>query len=339
MKRESEHITDELLIKYLAQEHSEAEGRIIEAWKNASDENHQYLAEMRQVWGMMEQMDEAEIKKADVAWDRFQKRVGISSASITHMQSGWRNNWMRIAAVILVGIASIAGIWALLQEEGQVERKMLVNQSSEPLRQELADGSVVHLKAGAILTYPPAFSEDIRRVELEGEAFFDIAKDSLHPFVIETNQTLIEVIGTSFLVRALAEEKATEVVVKTGIVAVRDKDQTKENSIILERGMAAKHDHEQSAVVAISPPQEAVDAWVPKTFHFVRAPMSQVVKTLSDAYGVEIRFTSKDEQDCEYSGQYNGQSLEEILTLISEAMGYHIQKTGNGYLMWTNSCT
>lgn len=338
MKRESEHITDELIIKYLAQEHTEAEGILVDNWLAASDSNRQYMAEMQQIWGMVGQVEEKDLQQADEAWKRFQSRVATSSTPIKSLRPAPRQQWLRIAAVLLVGVACAAGIWSLLQQQTQIEQQMLVNHSSEPLRQELADGSLVHLKPGTSLYYPEAFSDGKRLVRLEGEAFFDIARDSLHPFVIETEETLIEVLGTSFLVRAIPGEEQTEVVVKTGIVTVKDKDQAASRSLILKKGMAAQHDHVEEKVVEIAAPEDPVDVWVPKVFRFSDTPMSEIADMLSEAYGLDIRFVSE-EHNCTYTSPHIAQSIEQIMAIIHENEGYSTVKTATGYDIIGENCS
>ena len=71
----------------------------------------------------------------------------------------------------------------------------------------LSDGTKVHLNAESQLTYPVCFSNEQRIVQIEGEAYFDVAPDKEHPFIVQTPHTSIRVTGTSFNVRAYADEE------------------------------------------------------------------------------------------------------------------------------------
>ena len=338
MNEKSRHITDELLIRYLAGEQSVPEGEMVAQWVGESADNQAYLEELKKVWGMVGELKEKELVMVDDAWMRFQKRVGEKETPVRRMQPLWQKNWMRIAAVLLVGVAFTAGIIALLNRSAGPDQQQLANHSSEPMKQILSDGSVVHLKPDAVLTYPATFSEPMRRVELEGIAFFEVAKDSLHPFVIETEETKIEVLGTSFLVRALEEEEETEVIVKTGTVAVSAKKIEKAQKLVLEKGMAARHDHKEQVVTTIEAPNELPDIWVPKAFSFTRTPMSEVAQTISEAFGVSVVFQAIDDSDCKLNTGFHGEDLDSIMKIIDLHTEYEVVKQGKGYLIKGSNC-
>ncbi len=86
---------------------------------------------------------------------------------------------------------------------------------------ELPDGSTVMLHGDTRLTYADGFSEGNRKISLEGEAFFDIKKDPDHPFVIQTDQIVIRVLGTAFKVRAYTKEKKTVTTLVRGLIEVQ----------------------------------------------------------------------------------------------------------------------
>jgi len=85
----------------------------------------------------------------------------------------------------------------------------------------LPDGSLVKLNAGSSIEYDSLFIGDIRKVTLDGEAFFEVKRDESKPFVIHTSELQVKVLGTSFNIRSYPEETQTDVAVKTGRVMVR----------------------------------------------------------------------------------------------------------------------
>ena len=84
----------------------------------------------------------------------------------------------------------------------------------------LPDGTVVHLNAGTVMRYPTEFTSDIRLVEMEGEAFFNVMRDEGKPFIVRTRQADVKVLGTSFNVKAYQEDELMAVSVRTGKVEV-----------------------------------------------------------------------------------------------------------------------
>jgi ferric-dicitrate binding protein FerR (iron transport regulator) len=93
---------------------------------------------------------------------------------------------------------------------------------------QLPDGSVVRLNASSSLTYDKNFGKNIREVNLIGEAFFDVTKDSSHPFIIHTNVVDIKVLGTAFNVRSYPNDANTETSLIRGRVEVTVKNRANE---------------------------------------------------------------------------------------------------------------
>jgi ferric-dicitrate binding protein FerR (iron transport regulator) len=94
------------------------------------------------------------------------------------------------------------------------------NVTSQVARLALADGSTVHLQPRSTLRYPQQFTDAKREVFLQGEAFFDIARNPVKPFLVVTDKVVTTVLGTSFTVRAYPEQPQALVMVRTGRVRV-----------------------------------------------------------------------------------------------------------------------
>ena len=90
---------------------------------------------------------------------------------------------------------------------------------------KLSDGTIIKLNSESKLIFPQNFGEDNRVVELEGEAFFDVVKDSLRPFIIKSGDIVTTVIGTSFNISAYKIDKKIAVSVVTGLVEVKSDKQ------------------------------------------------------------------------------------------------------------------
>ncbi len=84
----------------------------------------------------------------------------------------------------------------------------------------LADGTIVTLNSGTKLRYPVSFTQNIREVYLDGEAFFKVHKDHLHPFIIHTNRINIKVLGTEFNVKSYPDDRISETTLISGAIEV-----------------------------------------------------------------------------------------------------------------------
>ena len=118
---------------------------------------------------------------------------------------------LKIAAAISVLLVSVLYISNNVGKPAPVlEMNKIVVPPGQRANLTLSDGTNVWLNACSEMTYPASFSEDIRRVSLKGEAYFDVSKDVEHPFVVQTKKCDIKVLGTEFNVRVNEAESDCE---------------------------------------------------------------------------------------------------------------------------------
>ena len=145
--------------------------------------------------------------KTDRAWDKLYNRLnndGLLQDVDTQRTIRRTNNLRRFYAAAAVFAACIISGLYFLNNTGSSDNEMLVlyNEANAPvLATMLEDGSVVYLAQHTSLKYPDRFNEDKREVTLQGDAFFDIKKQSGRPFCIETKVAKVEVKGTSFSIK------------------------------------------------------------------------------------------------------------------------------------------
>ncbi len=145
----------------------------------------------------------------------------------------------------------------------------------------LADGTVVTLNADSKIHYPDRFIGNERQVSLEGEAFFEVAKDSLRPFVVKTNGIDVRVLGTAFNLKAYPDEYQQTTLVRGAVEVVLDKQQ-----VLLHPG-------EQVTCIDKELRVEQVDvkpyiAWKDDRFVFENEPLEDVLKKLERWYNITV---------------------------------------------------
>jgi len=161
----------------------------------------------------------------------------------------------------------------------------------------LADGTTVHLNAGSKLTYPVRFAGKRRIVRLEGEAYFDVAGDENHPFVVQTHLGEITVLGTEFNVNAYADTP----VCYTTLVHGKVKFSTlNAETVTLSPG-------EQAVVFANSSTKRKVDleeyvGWVDGMYIFNDRPLGDIMKTFERWYDIQVYYETPNLRDITYSG-------------------------------------
>lgn len=184
----------------------------------------------------------------------------------------------------------------------------------------LADGTRVWLNAASSLRYPTSFSGNERRVELTGEAYFDVAKDATKPFVVAVNKMEVEVLGTAFNVMAYASEKTVNTSLLRGAVRVRNG----ETSSLLKPGQQAQLHKDGKLKVIDLPFIEDVAAWKDGLFLFNNDNLEAVMRRISRWYDVEVAFTSEKVKDQTFTGQVPRQEkLSEVLKMLELTGAVH----------------
>lgn len=186
---------------------------------------------------------------------------------------------------------------------------------------QLEDGTSVWLNAESSLSYPSAFSPNERRVQLTGEAYFDVKPDAKRPFIIEVAETTIEVLGTAFNVSAYQEEVITTLV--EGSVKVTSADQQG----VLRPGEQARSQHDLFIVKTSNLDKDL--AWQRGEFYFDGNNLQEVCREISRWYDVEFENLQQPETTSSFRGSIDrNQNLSKVLNILSIATGQAFKISG-----------
>ncbi len=192
----------------------------------------------------------------------------------------------------------------------------------------LADGTVVNLNAGSQLIFPNKFSKDIREVYLFGEAFFHVAPDSLHQFIVHSPDAMTEVLGTSFNIKDYVKDDYSVITVMTGKVNVISNGRT----IDLLAGeqlymMDKASDFNKQMVDA-----DKYSQWRRGELYLDQTPIFEVVKILHRQYGVDILL--KCDSAVTISGRHDNKNLEAVLESICFTTKMKYTKDNNEIILY-----
>lgn len=151
----------------------------------------------------------------------------------------------------------------------------------------LSDGTSVWLNADSHLEFPESFVGKERRVRLQGEAYFEVAKDAAHPFIVETDYFSTTVLGTTFNLSAYAGQSANVVLIE-GSVSVRANGQTE--SVQITPGTQATLSSTQSSFRITEVDTYPYTQWREGFFYFDDATLFEVMQALGRWYNVNIAF-------------------------------------------------
>ncbi|HVG15141.1 MAG TPA: FecR family protein [Chitinophagaceae bacterium] len=323
-------IHPELLEKYLKGLCTPEEKRKVEDWYFEIDKNFETplmkmpVFDKMKLFGEIQQQvaDLNELEMADVEeWE--------TPAPAKVLRFSKRLTWMAGVAAVLIVVLGV-GFFVRTRGEGaslvtakQSEHIVLYNNTAAIVEKTLPDGSAVWLKPGSNLTYERKDEESNREVTFTGEAFFDVAKDAQHPFVIHANEMKIRVIGTSFNVIALPSSRTFKVSVVTGKVQVTGKGKSgKTESVYLTPKHQASFNLSSQKIIQteLSEVQLKKQYWKPFSLNFKDATMEVVAKEMQKAFQVKVEFSNPDIANCHLRVDFNNQQLPEIISLLEKLL-------------------
>lgn len=226
----------------------------------------------------------------------------------------------RAAAVtaIAVGLAVFA---FHLAERGSPQFYTVTNTLGKIQLVQLPDSSRVWLNASTTLKYDKSF-KDNRRLELDGEAFFDVTKDPEHAFTIKTGEMTTTVVGTSFNVSAWKDDDWKSVSVVSG--KVRVSDESKELAL-LSPSKSLRYDTRSRTATVISADTTYIKSWTRGKLQFNGNPLSEITRTLNRWYGYSFRFNNSKLENCRYYLNLdNSLKIDEVINVLREVAGLQI---------------
>lgn len=324
MSKENIHDIDDLLVKQLLGEATEAEQAAVSTWLGESEANRQHYAQLQQVWDTSKMLEATSVVDEDAAWQRFKQRVDTApkTESRTIPLQPKKSNWLRVAATLLLLVT--CGSIYYYTYMGSTTTYMADNTVTT---ETLPDGTVVTLNKNASIKFDNRFNGDTRNVTLTGEAFFDVTPDKSRPFIITAGDAQIKVVGTSFNVKS--NDTKTEVIVETGIVEVSKKENMvkllpKEKATVVESKATPTKEKVEDALYNYYRTKELVCN---------NTPLWRLVDVLNDAYNANIEITDARLRDMSITTTFKNESLDNILELVAGTLHIRVVKNGNRIIL------
>lgn len=305
-----------ILAKHFLGQATTEEEQLITAFKQ---ENSKEYSLLKAVWNEQDiSIQEFDTQKA---WAAFIAKREKKRTKVIPLFGNIRN----IAAAILlllVGIATTMYLPELLSKSNTI---LVENTNENILEQQLSDGSTIWLNRGASITYPEEFDSATRAVTLKGEAFFEVAEDKAHPFVVTADYSTITVLGTSFNINTTNQR--TMVSVRTGKVEVVSKSGN-EKAILSQNQSAVVNENDFLTSNTID---SNYLSWKTGIFEFVDTPITQVVARLNSFYQDSLSIDTSKTYNCNLSAKFDRAPLNEVLKILEVTCGVSVEKSGNLY--------
>ncbi len=295
----------DLLYRYITGEPLQAnEKSEVLSWINASEKNKAEYIELKNTWVLAGLVPSNKLITPQIAYRS--KRI----ASL---------KYFRYAAVLLLSFVTGATSFYLLDnKKTDIQYTTIEVPVGERSLLTLADGSKVWLNSDTKLTYSSNFSSTNRKISFEGEAFFEVVKDSEHPFQITSSYGVIQVLGTAFNLKAYADMPFETTLIE-GVVSFTSNDK---QQCVLKPNQKLTIAQNRLLLTDIKPVK--ADVWKNDGFYFNNEDFKSIVKRLEKQYGVHIVLDEK-LNDVHFSGQLNKTTLPDILQIINKTQPINYQ--------------
>ena len=334
-----------LIHKHLSRQITTAEQEALDRWLEQSPENRRLFEASSRAWALTASFDAEMDIDLEAEKARFRERVAqsqIHTDKHTQSQAPIRpiHRLYKFAAAAAIVVAGVLAWLTMTGERGaQIVYQTAANETRHFF---LPDSSTVWLNANSKLAHDADF--DVRTLELEGEAFFDVTHNPDRPFVIHTSPARVQVLGTSFNIKNYADETEVQVTVATGLVAVQSAiepsgDAVGEQQTRVAAGRRAVLD--KATGVLQQQPNNMPDAlaWRPSSLVFDDTPFTMVVSVISRHFALPIATPDEGLQSCTFTGQFENPTFSEVQETLAFSLNLSLDIEQGEYVFRGTGCS
>ncbi|WP_159518158.1 FecR family protein [Sunxiuqinia indica] len=309
---------ESLIIKDFSGHSTPEEKRKITNWINQSSANKKSFEAYRKLWKDSRLLTLNDKIDTELALKESKKDIPEFNRK-TH----WLTYWKQAAAVLVLSVF-IASAFHFLTRLDQNEDEAIYQEVKAAYgtqtQLQLADGTTVWLNAGSRLSFPTSFeNQQQRKVTLVGEGFFEVTKDSKHPFIVSTSRLDVRVLGTSFNVNAYENEDEITVALKEGKVSLlKTTNGSSKHVLDLDPLEVATYQRNTNKILHLKETDlDRYTAWREGLIVFFDDPIEKVVSRLGNWYNIKIEVKDKELLKEHITGTFRDNSLEQVLHLLS----------------------
>lgn len=299
-----------------------------EKQQHITDRNESGLSNLtdEELWVSSAVADDTQQYDVDQAFERFRKRTGLDQSG--RQSYKWYRTWSVAAvAIVLLGLITVTAYW---QGSRQVQSNFSDIVVEAPLGSKtkltLPDGSTVWLNAGSKMVYSQGFGVSDRRLAFQGEGYFEVEKNDEMPFLVQTHDVNVTVVGTKFNFRNYPEDEEAVVELLEGKVALEN--QLKEESVryLSPNEKMVLHKATGEMDITSAKVKEAT-LWTENILLFDEDLLPDIVRELERSYHIQIEIENEDLKQTRFYGQFNQleQNIYDVLDMLSETgkLKYH----------------
>jgi len=314
----------DLITKELSGSITSSEADELKALLTESSENGAIYEDLRSKWKKADLFEAGVDPQTELSWIRFNEET------LQRQKQKKLYYFIKVAALLAIGLGLA---WFLIPTNSQPV--MYSTQRGEKTVLILPDGTKVWLNELSQLSYNEDFNISDRTLRFEGEAYFEVKRDESKVFTIESENTSVKVLGTSFMVDAYPSNDFVEVDVTSGkvsLTAVGGKE------VILEKGMSGYFDINTNDLSSRSLVTPNYDFWRSGNLVFEDTELITVVNDLNRLFHSHIELDNPRLNHCRFTGSFTNPTLDEVLTIVSAALNTTVQVEGSRTVLKGQGC-
>lgn len=340
-----------IIVRVLEGNSSESENLLLKKWLSESTAHREEFDRIEALWNATSIIENREKFNSS---EGFQKFVHSVKTNAEKKSSPLIIFYKVAASIILICLVSYSTFYLTKKNLQEVSFFELVTPNGSHTSITLTDGTQIWLNAGSKLRYPNFFKGKERMVFLEGEAFFHVKKDSLHPFIVKTKDINVKALGTSFNVKAYTGEGTVETTLVTGIVEVTNNNNSsgnkgvrllpnqkityirKEGKLLLNEkeqqaakleNIANKSDNreKESYLLTRDVNTELYTSWIDNKLVFDSETFESIAFKLERRYGATVIFKNRETKDFRFSGKFPEISIDRVLNALQFASHFNYE--------------
>lgn len=324
-----ETMNEDILIQYIDGTLPAEEQAAVESWLASSPE---HVRNLRQVYYTLQVVRRAEaMQQADPEQALQLFKGTLQARKKKTAVRRWLNVASRVAALLFIPLF-IASLYLFSRngKESVAEFREVRTHAGVVSSLRLADGTQVWLNGGSVLKYPTAFTGSVRQVELEGQGYFEVAKDRSKPFIVQVDPAYsIEVLGTTFTISAYKDDDRIETTLVEGSVKLHTRSLTGTERVdLLKPNEKAAFQKQSGAmeIAAVDPLYET--AWKDGMIIFRNHPMAHVLKVLERHYHVRFEVFGEEPLQSIITARFKDETLAQVMEYLrlASCIRYEIRK-------------
>jgi ferric-dicitrate binding protein FerR (iron transport regulator) len=308
-----------IISKYLSGRFSSETEERVQRWLIGKEKSEEKNQASLAYWDSLEPYSD---EQTSSALERVNKRIGYSQQQTVGKR-------LRRVAAVLIPLFLMAGGYLYYQSTKNNLIEIAVAYEEEK-HLFLPDSSEIWINAGSTVRYPKEFKGGKRIVELDGEAYFSVRRNESEPFIVNTNNLSVKVLGTQFNIKAYADEERITATLTSGKIEVRANN----TSQILMPDEQLTFNKNTLAMEIANVNADEVNSWISGQFVFNDASLKEILLSLERRFNTSITNNTAIPASKLYTVRFlRNETLEEILNILQEVVGFNYVKQENNIIL------